>query len=110
MCSSDLAPRLVELGLADATITQILDDDCPGLDPLDRLVRDYAIQVTRDHNRVGDPLFDRLREHFDEAQIVELTLRITLCTFFNKFNDVMQLNMEEEAAVFYHDRGTNASP
>ena len=28
-----------------------------------------------------------LREHFSEAQIVELTLRITLCGFFNRFND-----------------------
>jgi alkylhydroperoxidase family enzyme len=42
-------------------------------------------------------LFDRLRAHFSEEQIVELTLRITLCTFFNKFNDVMQLDMEDGA-------------
>ena len=108
-CVAHHAPRLVELGLADATIARILDDDCPGLSPIDRLVRDYAAQITRDHNRVGDALFDQLRAHFDEAQIVELTLRITLCTFFNKFNDVMQLDMEEEAAVFHHEHGTKAS-
>jgi uncharacterized peroxidase-related enzyme len=99
-CVAHHGPRLLDFGLARDTIDRILDDDCPGLDPLDRLVRDYAAQVTRDHNRVRDTLFDALREHFDEAQIVELTLRITLCTFFNKFNDVMQLEMEDEAAVF----------
>ena len=27
--------------------------------------------------------------------MVELTFRITLCTFFNKFNDVMQLEIED---------------
>jgi hypothetical protein len=43
-----------------------------------------------------------LRSHFSETQIVELTLRITLCTFFNKFNDVMSLEMEGEAAIFHH--------
>ena len=91
------------------TIAGILDDNCPGLCPVDRLVRDYAAQVTRDHNRVGDAMFDQLCEHFDEAQIVELTLRITLCTFFNKFNDVMQLDLEEEAAVFHNDGDKNAS-
>jgi len=64
---------------------------------VDLLVRDYAAQVTHDHNRVRDTLFDRLRDHFTEEQIVELTLRITLCTFFNKFNDVMQLDMEDAA-------------
>ena len=62
-------------------IDRILDEDCPGLDPVDRMVRDYAAQVTRDHNRVGDRLFYGLRSHFSETQIVELTLRITLCTF-----------------------------
>ena len=66
-------------------------------------VRDYAAQVTRDHNRVGDRQFDGLRAHFSETQIVELTLRITLCTFFNKFNDVMMLEMEDEVAIFHHE-------
>ena len=108
-CVAHHAPRLLELGLAKETIAGILDDNCPRLDPVDRLVRDYAAQVTRDHNRVGDAMFDQLRAHFDEAQIVELTLRITLCTFFNKFNDVMQLDMEEEAAVFHHESNKNAS-
>ena len=84
-------------------LTEILDEDCPGLDPVDRMVRDYAAQVTRDHNRVGDRQFDGLRAHFSETQIVELTLRITLCTFFNKFNDVMMLEMEDEAAIFHHE-------
>jgi alkylhydroperoxidase family enzyme len=42
-------------------------------------------------------LFDRLRQHFSEAQIVELTLRVTLCGFFNKFNDALQIEEESEA-------------
>ncbi|MEK9911198.1 MAG: carboxymuconolactone decarboxylase family protein [Candidatus Puniceispirillum sp.] len=99
-CVAHHGPRLLDFGLSRAVVDHILDDDCPELDPIDRLVRDYAAQVTRDHNRVPDRLFDALRDHFDEAQIVELTLRITLCTFFNKFNDVMQLEMEDQAAVF----------
>ena len=89
------APRLFELGLSAEVIRHILDTDCPELDNIDRLVRDYAVQVTRDHNRVTDDLFNRLKEHFDETQIVELTIRITLCTFFNKFYDVMQLEVED---------------
>ena len=94
-CIAHHAPRLIELGLSAEIISRILDTHCPELDDIDRLVRDYAVQVTKDHNRVTDELFNRLKEHFDETQIVELTLRITLCTFFNKFNDVMQLEMED---------------
>ena len=48
-----------------------------------------------------DIQFDGLRIHFNETQLVELTFRITLCTFFNKFNDVMQLYMEDQAAFFH---------
>ena len=47
-----------------------------------------------------DKQFDALRLHFNETQLIELTSLITLCIFFNKFNDVMQLDMEDEA-VFY---------
>ena len=32
--------------------------------------------------------------------MVELTFRITLCTFFNKFNDVMQLEMEDSQLLY----------
>jgi len=108
-CVAHHGPRLLDFGLSRAVVDHILDDDCPELDPIDRLVRDYAAQVTRDHNRVPDRLFDALRDHFDEAQIVELTLRITLCTFFNKFNDVMQLEMEDQAAVFAAATGDTKS-
>jgi uncharacterized peroxidase-related enzyme len=96
-CVAHHGPKLIEHGLIRATVDAILEPNCPGLGEVDQLVRDYAVQVTRDHNRVRDDLFDRLRAHFSEEQIVELTLRITLCTFFNKFNDVMQLDMEDGA-------------
>ncbi len=98
-CVAHHGPRLLDFGLSSETIEKILQEDCPGLTPLDLLVRDYAAQITRDHNRVRDSQFDALRAHFSEAQMVELTLRITLCTFFNKFNDVMQLEMEGEAVA-----------
>lgn len=101
-CIAHHGPRLLDFGLSRDTIDRILEAGCPGLGPADRLVRDYAAQVTRDHNRVRDDKFEGLRVHFSESQIVELTLRITLCTFFNKFNDVVQLYMEDEAAIFHN--------
>ena len=72
-CIANHAPRLVELGLSAATIDLILDIDCPEIDDIDWLVRDLAVQVTKNHNRVTNNLFNRLKEHFDEAQVVELT-------------------------------------
>ena len=69
----------------------------PELDPVDKLVVEFAIAAWERPNRIPDALFARLREQFSEAQIVELTLRITLCGFFNKFNDALLIEEEPEA-------------
>jgi uncharacterized peroxidase-related enzyme len=94
-CVVHHTPRLVEQGFPPATVAHILEPDCPGLDPIDRLVRDYAVQVTTSAQRVDDVLFTRLRQHFSEAQIVELTLRTALCGFFNCFNDALHIGIED---------------
>ena len=99
-CVAHHAPNLISEGLSEVTIDNILEDDCPGLNRLDLLVRDYAVQITKDHNRVQDKQFEELRKYFSEEQMVELTFRITLCTFFNKFNDVMQLEMEDNQLLY----------
>jgi alkylhydroperoxidase family enzyme len=44
----------------------------------DKLVVEYAIAAWERPNRIPDALFARLETHFSEAQLVELTLRITL--------------------------------
>ena len=94
-CVAHHMPRLVEQGLSAETVAKILEPDCPGLDEVDRLVRDYAVEVTTAPSRMRDGIFERLREHFSEAEIVELTLRTALCGFFNRFNDALQIGMEE---------------
>ena len=73
----------------------ILEPDCPGLDEVERLVRDYAMQVTNRPQAIDEALFAELKKHFNEAEIVELTLRTTLCGFFNAFNDALEIEMEE---------------
>ena len=104
-CVAHHTPRLVDQGLAPETVARILEPDCPGLDDLDRLVRDYAVQVTSSPGRIRDAVFERLREHFTEAQIVELTLRTALCGFFNRFNDALQIGIEDGVIADLLSRG-----
>jgi AhpD family alkylhydroperoxidase len=87
-------PLMVE-GISEKAIRLLPDyENNPGLDAIDKLVVEYTIAVTRNAQRIPDRLFDRLREHFTEAQIVELTLRIALCGFFNRFNDALRIDDE----------------
>ncbi len=94
-CVAHHTPRLVEQGLTPEIIANILEDECPGMDEVDLLVRDYAVQVSEKPQYMRDAIFERLRQHFSEEQIVELTLRTALCGFFNRFNDALQIGMEE---------------
>ena len=66
----------------------------PGFDEVDLLVRDYSVQVTNNFQYMRDEIFERLKIHFSEEQIFELTFRIALCGFFNRINDALQISME----------------
>jgi alkylhydroperoxidase family enzyme len=54
--------------------------------PRERDALEYAEQMTITGERVGDELFARLRRHFTEAQLVELTAAVALENFRSKFN------------------------
>ena len=94
-CVAHHRPLLMVEGLSPAGADNVLNyQDHPELDDVDKLVVEYAIAVTNVPQRLRDQMFDRLRHHFSEAQIVELTLRIALCGFFNRFNDALQIDAE----------------
>jgi AhpD family alkylhydroperoxidase len=63
-------------------------------DQLDRLVLEYAEAMTRTPVDVADELFARLREHFDERQIVELTSAIALENTFSRANWALGIHGE----------------
>jgi AhpD family alkylhydroperoxidase len=97
-CVAHHTPFLAVEGVSPEGAARLLDyRDHPELDETDKLVVEYAIAAWEYSNRIPDALFARLRESFTEAQIVELTLRITLCGFFNRFNDALQIEEEPEA-------------
>src|SRR5581483_3993589 len=77
-CVAHHAPFLAVEGISPAGVARVLDyQDHPEFDEVDRLVVEYSIAAWERSNRIPEALFTRLRAHFSEAQIVELTLRIT---------------------------------
>ncbi len=102
-CVAHHKPMLMVEGLSAVGVDRVLSyADHPELDEVDKLVVEYAIAVTQTPQRIRDAMFERLRRHFTEAQIVELTLRIALCGFFNRFNDALQIDEESEATAGVH--------
>lgn len=92
-CVGHHKPLLMVEGLSSDGADTILEyQDHAELDEVDKLVVEYSIAVTNAPQRIRDAVFERLRAHFSEAQIVELTMRIALCGFFNRFNDALQID------------------
>ncbi|HYH60199.1 MAG TPA: carboxymuconolactone decarboxylase family protein [Thermoleophilaceae bacterium] len=74
-------------GLTDDELKELVDwQNGTLLDERDKLVLEYADAITRTPVDVGDDLFDRLRAHFDEKQLVELTAAIAWENWRARFN------------------------
>jgi AhpD family alkylhydroperoxidase len=61
----------------------------PEFSDAERVAIEYAEELTKEHVDVPDDLFARLREQFDEAQIVELTAAIAIENFRARFNNAL---------------------
>jgi 4-carboxymuconolactone decarboxylase len=60
--------------------------ESPHFSELERLVIDYAAAMTATPSDVPDELFDALRAHFSERQLVELTSAIAIENYRARFN------------------------
>lgn len=85
----------IDLGSAIAHQWGLTDDELLALphyqssrlfSDLDKLVLDYAVAMSRTPVEVPDDLFDELRQHFTDAQLVELTHHIALENLRGRFN------------------------
>lgn len=104
-CVAHHSAMAVDEGIDVETIDHILDPEPPGMDEVERLVRDYAVLVTERAWGIRDKVFEDLRKHFTEAQIVELTMRITLTGMFNRINQALQIDMEDGVMPAFEARG-----
>jgi uncharacterized peroxidase-related enzyme len=94
-CIGHHQPFLAVEGIPPEVVAALPDaTDHPALTACDRAVIAYAVAAWQDSHRIPERLFRALREHFTEAQLVELTLRIALTGFFNRFSAA--LGIEEE--------------
>lgn len=59
--------------------------------PRERAALEYAERITRDDRDVSDACRTRLRAHFSEAEVVELTFIVGFQTFASKFAKAFSL-------------------
>ena len=68
----------------------------PLFDDRERVALEFSIAAASQPNDVTDELFARMKQHWSEGEIVEITALIAYFGFMNRFNDTMATPLEEE--------------
>lgn len=66
----------------------------------ERAALDFTIAAARQPNGVTDDVFDRMRQHWTEDQIVEIAAVVAINGFLNRWSGIFQLELEDEPARF----------
>jgi uncharacterized peroxidase-related enzyme len=66
----------------------------------ERVALDFAIAAASQPNAVTDELFARMKQHWTEAQIVEIAGAVALNGFLNRWNDTVAPALEPEPVEF----------
>jgi len=61
---------------------------------------DFSVKAASVPNGVTDGDFERMLQHWDEGQIVEILAAVSLYGFLNRFNDSLATPLEEGSATF----------
>ena len=66
----------------------------------ERAALDFALAAASVPNGVTEEIFARLREHWDEDQIVEILAVVAFFGFLNRWNDSMATTLEDPSSHF----------
>jgi uncharacterized peroxidase-related enzyme len=87
-CIGVVEGMLKKLGVSEEDMKYVLED-------VDKMKSDekaavkYAEAVTKNAVEVPDKIYEELKKHYKEAQIVELSSAIGLFNYINRFNDAL---------------------
>jgi len=86
------------LGWSDVQLQALYDaDESDEFDERERVAVHLAEAMTRDPHNFSDAEFARLRSFYTEGEVVELMAAIGLFNYFNRFNDLLQMEPTQPA-------------
>ncbi len=83
--------KLKSMGLDEEKINDVLTDDMNSLSEKDKAAVYYAQETTLKASEVEDSVFENLRRHYTDTQIVEITSVIGFFNYINRFNDALRV-------------------
>lgn len=87
--------------MTEEMIVQMLDHRDSNLDERTKVALDLAEDFITNHARgIDDAFMQRLKKHFSEDEIVELTIGIGIWDSVHKFNNVFDIDPPVEEGTF----------
>ena len=93
-CTQSHMSLIQSLGISSDPVNSVID--LQQLSEREKIAIQYTEVVTRDSNRVTDELFQQLKLHFSEPEIVELTFLIGFINMLNRFNNALGIRYHGE--------------
>ncbi len=101
-CNKQNVPGALEAGFTQAQIDALIDGKVDAFSPAERAVIEYAEQIALSNmdGQMTPALFGKLREHFSEAQILELGTAMAVISGMAKLSFVLDLVERESYCPF----------
>jgi alkylhydroperoxidase family enzyme len=84
-------PFALEEGITEAQLDALRAGNFVAFDDLERAVLDYTDAMTREVH-VADRIFDAVRGHFNERELVELTATVAAYNMVSRFLEALQVD------------------
>lgn len=90
-------PFALKEGITQTEIDALRQDRTDGFTPVEKSVLDYTDAMTRDVH-VHESVFEAVRRHFHERELVELTATVAAYNLVSRFLEALQVDHEPEQA------------
>lgn len=67
----------------------------PKFSAAERAALAAAVAMTREPRGLPEPVWEELRKHYDDGEIVELVCSIGLFNYFNRVNNALQMELSK---------------
>lgn len=112
-CRSCMAIRYEEAladGVTEALVCSLeRPQDAPDLTEAERAAISFADLMATNHLDISDGTFERLREHFDEPEIVELCMNVALFVGFGRLGSALHM-VDDLPEHFRDEEGERVTP
>lgn len=112
-CQAHFANNVVRSGVPDEKLENLWNFERSELfSDAERAALSFAMTASQVPNGVTDEIFDELKKHWDDGEIVEILATVCYVGFLNRWNDSLATTLEDipTRAAEDHLKGANWSP